>query len=103
MKPYYNNPYHITVEITNNYGYIEGGSEQSTLLTTYLLEKYGYNFGGYPENCEIRINGYEISNLQILTSNNRTSIQCLLGSNMGDLATYDPFTGYSPEWYVVIY
>ena len=102
MKPYYYNPYNITVEITNNSGFIEGGSEQSTLLTTYLLEKYGYEFSGYPENCEIRINGYEISYLIINTSSsNLTLIQGRLGSNMGEFATYDPFKGYSPEWYVV--
>ena len=98
VKPYYDNPYHITVESV----IIEGGSEQSTLLTTYLLEKYGYNFNGYPENCEIRINGYEISYLHIITSSsNLTQIQGILGSNMGEFATYDPFEGYSPEWYVI--
>ena len=98
------NPYHITVGITNNAGTITEGSEQSTLLTEYLLNKYGYSFNGIPENCEIRINGYEITNLRISPSpyNNSTIITGILGSNMGEFGTHTWFVGVSPGWYVVI-
>ena len=102
LEPY--NPYYITVGITNNAGTITEGSEQSTLLTEYLLNKYGYSFNGNPENCEIRINGYEITNLNISPSPNNNSIMIMgvLGSNMGEFGTYTWFVGVSPEWYVIL-
>ena len=91
--------------MTNHTGTINEGSEQSTLLTEYLLNKYGYSFNGNPENCEIRINGYEITHLEITTfpNDNLIMIMGILGSNMGEFGTYNPFVGVSPEWYVILY
>ena len=109
MKPEIieNNTLHITVELSSeNTGIISEGSEQSTLIIKYLLDNYGFNFSGYPENCEIRINGYEITDLYIIAVNSGTIVQAILGSSEGILhtATDAPFVGYaSPNLYIMIY